>query len=196
MSKSLGNFFTVRELLEQGVPGEVIRFVFLSTHYRKPMDWTEKKREEAEKVLRHWRKIAGDAMPGVVDELVVQPMLDDLNSVWTIQRLRTMATAIERGIQTPEGDVTRENFLATAQLLGLLTNELGGWDVKPDVDFSQIEDQFLEIRKEAMKTKDFSDVDRLKTSLADAGVEVRMSKDSVKLVATSQFDLSKLEALK
>jgi cysteinyl-tRNA synthetase len=49
MSKSLGNFFTVRDLLEQGVPGEVIRFVMLSTHYSKPMDWTEKKREEAER---------------------------------------------------------------------------------------------------------------------------------------------------
>ena len=47
MSKSLGNFFTVRDLLDQGVPGEVIRFVMLSTHYRKPMDWTEKKRDEA-----------------------------------------------------------------------------------------------------------------------------------------------------
>ncbi|MBN2759772.1 MAG: cysteine--tRNA ligase, partial [Rhodobacteraceae bacterium] len=40
MSKSLGNFFTVRDLLDQGWPGEVIRFVILSTHYRKPMDWT------------------------------------------------------------------------------------------------------------------------------------------------------------
>jgi cysteinyl-tRNA synthetase len=53
MSKSLGNFFTVRDLLDQGVPGEVIRFVMLSTHYSKPMDWTEKKREEAEKTLRN-----------------------------------------------------------------------------------------------------------------------------------------------
>ena len=49
MSKSLGNFFTVRDLLDQGVPGEVIRFVFLSTHYRKPMDWTAEKAGEAEK---------------------------------------------------------------------------------------------------------------------------------------------------
>ncbi len=54
MSKSLGNFFTVHDLLEQGVPGEVIRFVMLSTHYRKPMDWTEKKRAEAERTLRKW----------------------------------------------------------------------------------------------------------------------------------------------
>ena len=61
MSKSLGNFFTVRDLLEQGVPGEVIRFVMLSTHYRKPMDWTEKKREEAEKTLRKWRGMSDRA---------------------------------------------------------------------------------------------------------------------------------------
>ncbi len=54
MSKSLGNFFTVRDLLDKGIPGEVIRFVFLSTHYRKPMDWTEKKAEEAVKTLRNW----------------------------------------------------------------------------------------------------------------------------------------------
>ena len=50
MAKSLGNFFTVRDLLEGNwdggwkVPGEVIRFVFLQTHYRKPMDWTERRR--------------------------------------------------------------------------------------------------------------------------------------------------------
>jgi cysteinyl-tRNA synthetase len=43
MSKSLGNFFTVRDLLDQGIPGEVIRFVYLMTHYRKPMDWTAEK---------------------------------------------------------------------------------------------------------------------------------------------------------
>ena len=41
MSKSLGNFFTVHDLLEKGIPGEVIRFVLLSTHYRQPMDFTD-----------------------------------------------------------------------------------------------------------------------------------------------------------
>ena len=66
MSKSLGNFFTVRDLLEghEGqlpVPGEVIRFVFLSTHYRKPMDWTEKKAKEAQATLSNWRRLAEGA---------------------------------------------------------------------------------------------------------------------------------------
>ncbi|MFT7059211.1 MAG: cysteinyl-tRNA synthetase, partial [Pseudorhodobacter sp.] len=48
MSKSLGNFFTVRDLLDQGIPGEVIRFVFLGSHYRKTMDWTAEKAAQAE----------------------------------------------------------------------------------------------------------------------------------------------------
>ena len=43
MSKSLGNFFTVRDLLDQGMPGEAMRFVLLSAHYREPLDWTEAK---------------------------------------------------------------------------------------------------------------------------------------------------------
>ena len=47
MSKSLGNFFTVRDLIEQGFAGEVIRFVFLSTHYGKPMDWTKERAQDA-----------------------------------------------------------------------------------------------------------------------------------------------------
>jgi cysteinyl-tRNA synthetase len=66
MSKSLGNFFTVRDLLDRGVPGEVIRFVFLGAHYSKPMDWTEEKAREAEAALRRWRGMAepGGAVDG------------------------------------------------------------------------------------------------------------------------------------
>ena len=67
MSKSLGNFFTVRDLLDDGVAGSVIRFVFLSTHYRKPMDWTEKKRREADMALRNWRDLIGTTAPSDVD---------------------------------------------------------------------------------------------------------------------------------
>uniref|UniRef100_UPI0028B1CADF cysteine--tRNA ligase n=1 Tax=Paracoccus sp. TaxID=267 RepID=UPI0028B1CADF len=63
MSKSLGNFFTVRDLLEQGIPGEVVRFVLLSTHYRKPMDWTAGKAREAEAVLRRWRGLVAGIDP-------------------------------------------------------------------------------------------------------------------------------------
>ena len=75
MSKSLGNFFTVRDLLNEGVPGEVIRFVFLSTHYGKPMDWTVKKRDEAEATLRKWRGLCEGVEPGALPEAGEAPAL-------------------------------------------------------------------------------------------------------------------------
>ena len=61
MSKSLGNFFTVRDLLDRGVPGEVMRMVLLSTHYRQPLDWTEAKVHEATVLLTLWEKLLRDA---------------------------------------------------------------------------------------------------------------------------------------
>ncbi len=117
MSKSLGNFFTVHDLLEQGVPGEVIRFVFLQTHYRKPMDWTEKKAREAEATLRKWRALtagiepAATAAPAVIDALS-----DDLNTAGAIAELHRLAA---------DGDAA--GLLASGQLLGLLTSDLSVW---------------------------------------------------------------------
>ena len=91
MSKSLGNFFTVRDLLDQGVPGEVIRFVFLQTHYRKPMDWTEKKRQEAERTLAQWFKITenvdSDTAPSAA---FLAALADDLNTHQAIAEMHRM----------------------------------------------------------------------------------------------------------
>ena len=91
MSKSLGNFFTVRDLLEQGIPGEVIRFVFLSTHYRKPMDWTAEKAREAEKTLRKWRELTNGVTAGEVSPLITSVLADDLNTPGAIVELHKLA---------------------------------------------------------------------------------------------------------
>lgn len=108
MSKSLGNFFTVRDLLDKGVPGEVIRFVLLGTHYSKPMDWTEKKREEAEATLRDWAHLALGAHPENVDTAFLDALADDLNTAEAIAAL---------------GRLYKENsaskLLTSARLLGL-----------------------------------------------------------------------------
>ncbi|WP_416368331.1 cysteine--tRNA ligase [Tritonibacter mobilis] len=195
MSKSLGNFFTVRDLLDQGIPGEVVRFVFLQTHYRKPMDWTEKKAAEAEKTLRRWRKLSDGVQPGKPDETVLQPLYDDLNTSDTIQRLRAMARAIELNLNTPEGEVKLTDFVATANILGLLQAGLGDWAAAPSVDLSAHEARLFKARQAAMETKDFSEVDRLKAAYTEAGLEVRMSKTGVELVPGAGFDAAKLEAL-
>ncbi len=189
MSKSLGNFFTVRDLLDQGVPGEVIRFVFLSTHYRKPMDWTEKKRGEAEGALRGWRQLTANVQPGDVDLDAIKVLADDLNSAGVLARLHDLA---KQAVLGQAG--AAECLLATANLVGLLTEDLGGWD-GGDIDLSPYTEALSVARAQAMQSKDFSQVDVFKTALTAAGVEVRMSKEGVELLPGAGFDPAKLEGL-
>ncbi|MAC81351.1 MAG: cysteine--tRNA ligase [Rhodobacteraceae bacterium] len=184
MSKSLGNFFTVRDLLDQGIPGEVIRFVFLSTHYRKPMDWTAEKAREAEKVLRKWRGMVDGVEAGDVPEAVVAAVADDLNTAGALAELHRLAGA---------GDAA--GLKAGASLLGLLEPGLGEWAEVSGADLGAWAERLGAVRAEAMATKDFAEVDRLKAALVAAGVEVRMSKAGVELVAGPGFDAAKLEQI-
>ena len=182
MSKSLGNFFTVRDLLDKGVPGEVIRFVFLSTHYGKPMDWTERKAEDAAKTLRKWRALTAGVEPtATAAPEVIAALCDDVNTAGAIATLHKLAGAGDAAV-----------LLASARLMGLLTEDLGGWD---NVDLSVYETALTEARATAMATKDFAEVDRLKKALLAAGVEVRMSKEGVSLSAGTGFDPAALEGL-
>lgn len=185
MSKSLGNFFTVHDLLDQGYPGEVIRFVFLQTHYRKPMDWTDKKAKEAEATLRKWRALTAGVTPAATaDTAVLNALADDINTAGAIAELHKLASAGKAA-----------DLLSSARQLGLLTEDLGSWAESVDVDLSQYEANLAAARQMAMETKDFSEVDRLKSAYLDAGLEVRMSKAGVELVPGSDFDPAKLEGL-
>lgn len=201
MSKSLGNFFTVRDLLDQGVPGEVVRFVFLSTHYRKPMDWTEKKRAEAEKTLRKWRGIANTArVGGEVSQAVLDALSDDLNTPLAIAELHKMFQGILNRQRDEVSSDEIDSFAASARALGLLEDNaaMGGWVFDGAVEslvLAPLEDHLLKLRAEAMETKDFAEVDRIKVALVAAGVEVQMSKDGVKLTAPPGFDRAQLEGV-
>jgi cysteinyl-tRNA synthetase len=184
MSKSLGNFFTVRDLLEQGVPGEVIRFVMLSTHYRKPMDWTEKKRAEAEATLRKWYGQVEGADAGQVPQAVMQALADDLNTPQAIGEMHQLAQKSDASA-----------LLASLRLVGLVADGVPAWAAVTDADLSAYEAAFSTVRAEAMANKDFSKLDAMKQMLVAAGVEVKMRKDGVDLVAGPAFDPSKLEDL-
>ncbi len=193
MSKSLGNFFTVRDLLEQGVPGEVIRFVFLSTHYRKPMDWTAEKAQESRYVLHKWRQITvGLEASSSVPVEVLNAVADDLNTAKAITELHGFARHGQP-----------QKLLDGAVFLGLLlpetTRALGYY--KPMVQVMEFETEkheqmLLQARKTAMETKDFANFDKLKQQYIDAGFDVRISKEEVRLVAkVGQVDTSKIPEL-
>ncbi|MEZ5798487.1 MAG: class I tRNA ligase family protein [Paracoccaceae bacterium] len=185
MSKSLGNFFTVRDLLDQGIPGEVIRFVFLMTHYRSPMDWTAEKARQAEATLRKWRastegiEPSASALPSVTAALA-----DDLNTAGALAALHAAAGA---------GDWP--GLKASAGLLGLLQDGMGAWAEAPVADLSAQAARFADLRVAAMASKDFSAVDAMKAALVAAGVEVRMSKAGVELVPGPGFDPARLAGL-
>ena len=183
MSKSLGNFFTVRDLLDQGYPGEVIRFVFLSTHYSKPMDWTYSKALEAKNILRKWRELLKNNFEIVpVPEEVIKILTDDLNTAGVISLLHNYASNGEIG-----------KLKAGANFLGILTEELSGWCA--DVDMSSLEGLFTDLRKRAIESKNFENIDELRSKLTNAGVDVQIGKSNVALVPNASFDLQEVNKI-
>jgi cysteinyl-tRNA synthetase len=185
MSKSLGNFFTVRDLLDQGIPGEVIRFVMLMTHYRSPMDWTAEKARQAEATLAKLRariKSPDLHLKAEAPDDFIACISDDLNTAGAMALL--------------------QNYSADSKVAGAL-NLLGFALKRLDYRMFPAAERALErltksltsVRAAAMASKDFSALDALKATLIAAGVEVRMSKAGVELVPGPDFDPAKLEAL-
>ena len=198
MSKSLGNFFTVRDLLDQGVPGEVIRFVFLGTHYSKPMDWTAKKRDEARATLKRWRNLAATAEPDAVDGAVIDALADDLNTAGALAELYRLEGAGRIG-----------DLLASARMLGLLTDALSDWPWRDEVH-EQGAVQFVGTGDDdgiavalalggawfAMRgRKDFAAADALRADAAAAGLELRAVKGAVQVIAEGEWDFLTVRAL-
>mgnify|MGYP005991392399 FL=1 len=200
MSKSLGNFFTVRDLLDQGVPGEVIRFVMLSTHYRKPMDWTEKKRDEATKTLTKWMDLTRDLEPCdpaafKPDQKLIDALADDLNTHLALSYLNALTAQPQKLLDHARwlgflSDKSREDD-AKARAAYTTSFGSGGSEVE-----TELANRLDELRQMAMKTKDFSDVDALKAALLAAGCEVRISKQGTEVIAGPTFDPAKLDVLK
>jgi cysteinyl-tRNA synthetase len=193
MSKSLGNFFTVRDLLEQGIPGEVIRFVFLMTHYRSPMDWTAEKARQAKTTLQTWRKQTHGLTPGRPSEGLIEALADDLNTAAALNELHRLS---ESG--------PAEDLLASAQLFGLLDPNLGDWARNYLEILGIVEGRSAAFHAsqgwtkrldEARKGKDFAEADRIRAMLQSAGMKVSSSPSGTVAEPTADFDPAKLEAL-
>ena len=183
MSKSLGNFFTVRDLLDRGYSGEVIRFVFLSTHYSKPMDWNNSKALEAENIMRKWRELIKNNSEKIsLSEEVIKTLSDDLNTAGVITLLHNYANNGEIG-----------KLKGAANFIGILTEEMGDWCEYYDLGF--LEKLFMDFRKLAIENKNFENVDELRSKLTTAGVDVQIGKSNVVLVPNASFDLTKVDEI-
>src|SRR2546430_5699583 len=174
MSKSLGNFFTIREMLADW-PGEVLRLSMLKTHYRSPLDWTLKGAEESAKTLDDWYAIAADAATGQPSPAMIEALYDDLNTAQTMAVLHGLRNAAASG-----GERERGEFAASLRLAGFLSMSAEDWkDRKPQASgivAKQI-DALISNRTAARARKDFRESDRIRDELAAMGVVIKDSKD-------------------
>ena len=180
MSKSLGNFVTIRELLSDW-PGEVLRLNMLKTHYRSPIDWTLKGVEESKKVLDSWYDIVGDDTQafGEPDEDVCAQLGDDLNTSGAITRLHAIASSRVGTSEQGQLDVKRK-LKTSAMLLGLLGNTREQYlasNPKAIVVNREAVDALIADRAAARARKDFKESDRIRDELAAMGVVIKDSKE-------------------
>ena len=183
MSKSLDNFFTVRDLLNDGIPGEVVRFVLLSTHYGKPMDWTQKKVRDATLTLRKWHALVENVSPALLDDVILQNVSNDLNTPGALARMHELAKS-----------GSAELLLSAGQFLGLLSPDEHWWFPKePDNTVKNKVESLLALRTKAKVNRDFLKADLIRSQLLDAGIEVVDQPGGLsRAVFSSVFDPEKL----
>ena len=167
MSKSLGNFFTINELLADW-PGEVLRLNMLKTHYRSPIDWTLKSVEESARTLDDWYKAAADLHDGKVSERVLEALSDDLNTPQMIAALH--------GVRSSNLGA----FAASLRFLGFFSESAAQWERRKQkasgVDAGRV-NALIADRTAARARKDFKESDRIRDELAAMGIAIKDSKE-------------------
>jgi cysteinyl-tRNA synthetase len=174
MSKSLGNFVTIHELLKDW-PGEVVRFTMLQTHYRQPINWTIAGLRETQKSLDQWYGLTADVQPGYLCADALDALLDDLNTPKAFAALHELRGEAVKGAKPAAACLK-----ASAQLIGLLHMPAAAWAAFRPASLAIDESKIvilIDARIAARKAKNFTEADRIRDELAAMGVVLKDSKD-------------------
>jgi cysteinyl-tRNA synthetase len=174
MSKSTGNFVTIRDLLADW-PGEVLRLNMLRTHYRSPIDWTLRGLEESAKTLDDWYWVAADTKGDRPSDAVIEALSDDLNTPQMIASLHGLRNSAASGSERD-----RSAFAASLRLFGFLSETAAQWKDRKQqasgVDAKEV-DGLISDRIAARARKDFRESDRIRDQLLAMGVVIKDSKE-------------------
>jgi cysteinyl-tRNA synthetase len=184
MSKSTGNFVTIRELLADW-PGEVLRLNMLKSHYRSPIDWTLKGLEESSRVIEDWYKDVADVEPSDdIDPEFLGALLDDLNTHGAITRLHEISPVFRLSQSRMDdwgGESAQRHKKSAAMLLGLLpqkaTDRSAQMRSTVGIDVTKVEPLIAD-RAAARARKDFKESDRIRDELSAMGVVLKDGKDA------------------
>jgi len=208
MSKSLGNFITVRELLERW-PGEVIRLAMLMTHYRKPLDFSQDRLLEASSVMREAIHAIRnhDSRNLNEDESTLHALMDDLNTHLVVEQIKYLSKQSRSsdgeeavgaknklcwllrfmGFERIVGENTKVNFELDKAVAKAL-----GYNVLIDDDSSkQRIKEMIEARKEARKAKNFAEADRIRDELSAMGIQLKDSRDPETGKITTTWEIAR-----
>ena len=177
MSKSLGNFVTVHDMLET-VDGQVLRFFLATQQYRKPVNFTEKAIHDAEINLKYLKNAYQQSVQETVDSddfdsfksQFVAAMDDDFNTANGITVLFDLAKWINSGHYTA---IIKEEFAAMLAVFGIVFQD------QEEVLDTAIE-ALIEKRQEARANKDFARADAIRDQLAEQGIKLLDTKDGVR----------------
>ena len=179
MSKSLGNFFTIREILDK-VPGEAFRLYTLGTHYHQPLNWMEDGLKQAKQVMdRFYTALRGTPevdLTGVApDAELVEALEDDLNTPKAIAVLHTLLSVLNKAESGQDKAAAKAKLLASAHMLGLLYRNPEEWfrgnAASDGLSESDIE-ALIQKRADARKAKDFATADAVRKELAEKGIVI------------------------
>ncbi len=188
MSKSLGNFVTINELLAtekfggRSWPGEVLRLAMLKTHYRQPIDFTVKALEEAEKTLASWAELAARhkvaLTSGPVEPALLDALQDDLNTASAFAVLSDLARKAKVNSQDAQQLAYCVDFLGLNTKAWFSNAEIT--DAMSDRDPAWVNSvtSLIDARVEARRTKNFAESDRLRDELVAMGIQLKDGKDA------------------
>ena len=175
MSKSLGNFYTVHDLLEE-FPGEAIRLVLLKTHYRQPLDFRKDAIRDAKKELDEFylalrNADIGENVPKVMPDEILNALGDDLNTPKALSVLFDLKTKLNTA-DAENKSLLRAQLLASAKLLGLLQTDPQTWlrGISTDGLSDDEIEQKINARIDARANKDFATSDAIRDELLENGI--------------------------
>ena len=181
MSKSEGNLLLIKDLLED-IPGEVVRMALISTHYRKPINWSNDLIKDSKKKL--------DRLYGAIRKIdifhntepsneVLLALADDLNTPKALSALFNIVKLINNSEDPVERDKYASTLMASASLLGLMTMSADEWfKTTPNGVLTREEIEHLITQRErARKSKNFSESDRIRDDLLQKGVVIEDGPD-------------------
>lgn len=183
MSKSLGNFYTVHQLLEEGWNGEAIRLALMTAHYRQPLDFTTELLRRSEAMLERWyaavRDFAKEDSSVPPNAAALTALADDLNTPEAIAQMNILASSIFKETDEKVRIARSAELMATARCIGLMNasaNEFFQHAVTLDADWKKI-NLLVEERERLRRARKFAEADAIRRELASEGIQVEDTAD-------------------